>query len=265
MTGEQLDKYLKEINQSLDVMAINYPEISASIKSRKTQLHAIEFFTKDFREGTPTKELSPEQNAYVKVAIENLLVDETRAPNHYISYAPMHMEIAKYSLSLSRVCEILGISANIRSLLSKNKPVHISVLKKIADLLECGVDDLIETVEHGEYIRRLEKHAIYRTISKNDDQIDLVELIHEVTGKQDDQENIPRQARRDHRVPPQSSKSIKKIFDDVIENMDDDQRKILRNTVVHSTDNVSLEFINSILEYQDIKQLRLDDYDEFNK
>lgn len=265
MTGEQLNKYLEEINQALDMMAINYPEISASIKNKKAQLHAIEFFTKESREDSPTKELPPEQNAYAKTAIENLLVDERRAPSHYISYAPMHMEIAKYSLSLSRVCDILGISANIRSLLSKNKPVHMSVLKKIADLLECGVDDLIETVEYNEYIRRLEKHALYRTISKNDNQIDLVELLHEVTGKRDDQGDIPRRARRDQHISPYSIKSIKKIFDDVIENMDDDQRKILRNTVVHNTDNVSLEFINSILEYQDMKQLRLDDYDEFDK
>lgn len=265
MTGEQLNQYIERISTSIDLMEKSHPEIMGRLKSMRAQISAIEYLTKDARENNPSKELSNEMESYVTIAVESLLMDSDGKPKKHISYAPMHMEIAKYNLNISRVCDILGISANIRSLLNKNKHVNISILKKIADFLECGVDDLIETIDHTEYIRRLKKYVVFKTPAKEEKNTDLVKILHEITGKQlDNKDDKSRMARRDLDYRPGTGKAVKKIFDEMIENMDERHRKVLRNNVAHNTEKASFEFIASILDYKDEKQLMLEDYEDFN-
>nr|DAI78502.1 MAG TPA: Cro/C1-type HTH DNA-binding domain protein [Caudoviricetes sp.] len=257
MTGEQLNQYIERIRESLDSLESAHPELVESLKMKRVQLDLLAYFSKDARENYLNTDIPTDQEAYAKTAIETLVMNNAGHPKSYISYAPMYMEIAKYSLSISRVCDILGISANIRSLISKNKPVHGSVLKKISDFLECGVDDLIETIDHDEHIRRLTKHSIFKTSSKNNEYTDLVKILEEALGKQHDtsEENSPKMARRDSNYPPGSGKAIKKIFDEMLESMDEQQRKLLRANIAHNTGAVSNEFVSSVLGYKDFEQL----------
>ena len=263
MTGDQLNQYIERIRMSLDLMEKNYPEITGILKGKRAHLSLLEYFTKEAREQYSSEELPGDQNSYAATSIENLVMNNAGHPKNHLNYAPMYMEIAKYNLSISRVCDVLDISPNIRTLLSKNKPVHVSVLKKIADFIDCGVDDLIETIDHDEHVRRLEKHAVFKTASKNDEYTDLVKILDEVSGKQQDtSEENPRQVRRDSNNPPGSGRIVKKIMDELVENMDEKTRTILRNNVAHNTDSTTFDFISSVLEYQSHKQLQIDDYTE---
>lgn len=250
MTGEQLNEYIARINQMLINMEDKFPELSESINDKRGQIAVLEYFTENERLEHPEDELSSDAHQYATKAVQELLTSGPEVPKTYIDYSPMYMEIAKYSLNISRICEILGISNNTRSLISKNKLVHISVLKKIADFLDCTVKDLFEFIDEDEYLRRLEKHALFNTNHKSDRYTDPVSILQDMNGVDIEtySENI-RQVRRDNKYIIGAGQGNRRIMDHLVENMDGRERTVLRHNLAHNRDKIVSDFVNSVMDY----------------
>lgn len=250
MTGEELNEYIARINQMLLNMEDKFPELSDSIDDKMGKIAVLEYFTEKERLEHPKDELSTDAHQYVTEVVQELLTSGPETPKTYIDYSPMYMEIAKYSLNISRICEILGISNNTRSLISKNKLVHISVLKKIADFLECTVKDLFEFIDEDEHLRRLEKHALFNTNHKSNRYTDPVRILQDMNGVdiEADAENI-RQARRDNKYIIGAGHGNRRIMDHLVENMDGRERTVLRHNIAHNRDKIVSDFVNSVMDY----------------
>lgn len=108
----------------------------------------------------------------------------------HVSYAPLAGTLAKYGISTTEMCKAIGVGAGVRKALLNDRPVSTFVLNKIAVLLNCGVDDVVEFVSEEELIRRrrfgsMVKHApeLYQTTveSRYNPAYDDIELEEEDT------------------------------------------------------------------------------------
>lgn len=266
MTGEQLNEYINRINQMLLDMEDKFPELSNLVDDKRGQVALLEYFTERERHVNPEDELVPDAHQYVTKAIQEILSSGNEVPKTYIDYSPMYMEIAKYSLNISRICEILGISNNTRSLISKNKLVHLSVLKKIADFLDCTVKDLFDFIDEDEHLRRLEKHALFNTNHKSDRYTDPVSILQDINGTDIEtySENL-KQARRDNKYIVGSGQGNRKILDQLVENMDGRERTVLKHNLTQNRERIVSDFVNSLMNYKKDDRNTLNEDEDIDK
>lgn len=267
MTGEQLDKYIESIENMMTDMEKKFPDIVDRMKGKRDQLKILKIVTDEERnDNLKHEELSADLNEYSVKVIKNLIIP--KAEETYIDYSPLYKEVSKYGLSLSRVCDILGISHNTRNLISKNKLVHLSVLKKIADFLECPTDDLFTFIDKEEHSRRLEKQAFFGTGNNSNTLMSILQRMDheypETKGEENDtiteekpeyKATIPRQARRDKNDSRKNPKY--RIIEQFINQIGSDDLISLRNQIVHGQDDIMRELKFAIV-HEANNQLTLD-------
>lgn len=108
------------------------------------------------KESLESDKLDDDSYGFILIAIKEILADYVgldKGKTH-ISYAPLSGILAKYNLTITALCDAIGFSAGVRSNLVNNRPVNMVVLNKIAVLLNCELDDMIEFISENEVRRR---------------------------------------------------------------------------------------------------------------
>lgn len=94
---------------------------------------------------------------FARIALSDMIASQLNLNKDmsHVSYAPLAGTLAKYSLTITSLCDAIGVSAGVRSNLVNNRPVNIHVLNRIAMLLNCGLDDIVEFISESEARSRL--------------------------------------------------------------------------------------------------------------
>lgn len=74
-----------------------------------------------------------------------------------VSYDPLHGQLAKYNVSLTKACKAADVPAAARTAIGLGLPIHLEYLIKLSLLLECGVKDLFYEIDIAEHRRRQTK------------------------------------------------------------------------------------------------------------
>ncbi len=61
-----------------------------------------------------------------------------------ISYFPLECELKKYKMTKTRLRQLTKLSSATISKIAKNEEVSLNSLKKIAEVLDCNISDLVE-------------------------------------------------------------------------------------------------------------------------
>lgn len=239
MTGKELAEYIEQTEMKIEEVLTNFPDLEGSLEDKKARIRMVRAFTHDHITNHPNAKIPSDLEVYAVSVLKKVLsVDhETR----HIDYSPMYQHIAQYNLTISRVCEILGISNNTRNLISNNKLVHMSVLKKISDFLECDINDLFVFISEEERIRRLEKFALYKSPKKGEYSINAANILQGMD--EGYRVNIVKQATRDkNRLAERilRSGSASNEFDEEI-------LADLRNLIAHGGDPMDFILLNTLM------------------
>lgn len=74
-----------------------------------------------------------------------------------VSYDPLHGQLAKYDVSLTKACKAADVPAAARTAIGLGLPIHMQYLIKLSLLLDCGVKDLFYEIDMAEHRRRILK------------------------------------------------------------------------------------------------------------
>lgn len=74
-----------------------------------------------------------------------------------MSYDPLHGQLAKYNVSLTKACKAADVPAAARTAIGLGLPIHMQYLIKLSLLLDCGVKDLFYEIDMAEHRRRILK------------------------------------------------------------------------------------------------------------
>lgn len=68
-----------------------------------------------------------------------------------ISYFPLECELKKHKMTKTKLRKLTKLSSATISKISKDEEVSINSLRKIAEILDCNINDLIEfkNIEEG--------------------------------------------------------------------------------------------------------------------
>lgn len=69
-----------------------------------------------------------------------------RMPHMRIQYNNLWKLLIDKNMKKTELRDKAGISGNSIAKLGKNEPVRLDILMKIADVLDCNVEDLFETI-----------------------------------------------------------------------------------------------------------------------
>lgn len=83
-----------------------------------------------------------------------------------ISYDPLHGQLAKYDVSLTKACKAADVPAAARTAIGLGLPIHMEYLIKLSLLLECGVKDLFYEIDMAEHRRRKQKKQKVEYLTK---------------------------------------------------------------------------------------------------
>lgn len=61
-----------------------------------------------------------------------------------ISYLPLECELKKHKMTKTRLRKLTKLSTTTISKISKNEEISLNTLKKIAEILNCDIGDLVE-------------------------------------------------------------------------------------------------------------------------
>jgi len=61
-----------------------------------------------------------------------------------ISYLPLECELKKHRMTKTRLRKLTKLSTTTISKISKNEEISLNTLKKIAEILNCNIGDLVE-------------------------------------------------------------------------------------------------------------------------
>lgn len=109
------------------------------------------------KESLENENLTDDAYGFINLAINEILATHIgfNKKSAHLSYAPLSGILAKYNITITALCDALGFSAGVRSNLVNNRPVNVTVLNKIAVLLNCEIDDMVEFISENEVRRRL--------------------------------------------------------------------------------------------------------------
>lgn len=147
------EKELKKIQQLVSEMGGNHSKEFEEIK--EVIDHVVD--NKDSNLG----DLFFTINAVEEILSYEIGLDKQKS---HVSYAPLKGIVAKYGISLTTACDAIGASSTVRKALSNDLPVSTTVLNKLAMLLHCDFDDLVEVISEDEKLRR---RKFGERISKN--------------------------------------------------------------------------------------------------
>ena len=66
------------------------------------------------------------------------------------SYNKLWKLLIDKGINKTQLCEKANISTNAMAKLGKNEPVHLEVLVKICELLQCNIEDIVEVTNGQE-------------------------------------------------------------------------------------------------------------------
>ncbi len=61
-----------------------------------------------------------------------------------ISYLPLECELKKHKMTKTRLRKLTKLSTTTISKIAKNEEISLNTLKKIAEILNCNIGDLVE-------------------------------------------------------------------------------------------------------------------------
>ncbi len=61
-----------------------------------------------------------------------------------ISYLPLECELKKHRMTKTRLRKLTKLSSATISKISKNEDMSIAAIKKIAEILDCNIENIIE-------------------------------------------------------------------------------------------------------------------------
>lgn len=61
-----------------------------------------------------------------------------------ISYLPLECELKKHKMTKTRLRKLTKLSTTTISKIAKNEEISLNTLKKIAEILNCDIGDLVE-------------------------------------------------------------------------------------------------------------------------
>lgn len=61
-----------------------------------------------------------------------------------ISYLPLECELKKHRMTKTRLQKLTKLSSATISKISKNEDMSIAAIKKIAEILDCNIENIIE-------------------------------------------------------------------------------------------------------------------------
>lgn len=83
-----------------------------------------------------------------------------------ISYDPLHAQLSKYNVSLTKACLASDVPASARTAIGLGLPIHMEYLVKLSLLLECNARDLFYEIDMTEHSRRQLKKQKIENLSK---------------------------------------------------------------------------------------------------
>lgn len=257
MTGKELDHHIEQVERKIAELEKSFSELESNLGDKQAQLRTLRLFTEKYTSEASEEIVPANVEVYALKVLKKVLAAD-HEPRH-IDYSPMYQYIAKYNLTISRVCEILGISNNTRNLISNNKLVHMSVLKKIADFLECDINELFVFISEEERIRRLEKFAFYKSVKKGEDTIDTADLLQGIV--EGYRVDLTRQATRDMNTifnRFENGPTAQKIAS----NIGDEGWAKVRNLLAHEDDPLFYLLLNNLMKTESAESVEGTDEEE---
>ena len=63
------------------------------------------------------------------------------------SYNKLWKLLIDKGINKTQLCEVANISTNAMAKLGKNEPVHLEVIVRICEVLDCNIEDIVEVVK----------------------------------------------------------------------------------------------------------------------